>query len=58
MSADARDQIEALWRKHLNMADANDDEGAHVGFSQYYRNVAHGLALALNIMDGHTETQP
>lgn len=47
-----RERIEALWRKYLEMADANDDEGAHVGFSAYYRNVAHGLALALNVLNG------
>jgi len=47
-----RERIEALWRKYLDMADANDDEGSHIGFSRYYRNVAAGLGLALNVLDG------
>jgi hypothetical protein len=48
--AAARTEILAEWKKHLDEADASDEDGSHVGFATHHRAVASGLAEAASIL--------
>lgn len=40
-------ELEERWRKLLDWADENDDNGGHVGFSKYYRESAYAIEKEL-----------
>ena len=54
----ARGDIESEWKHHLDIADQDDDDGAHVGLARFHRTIASGLGDALNIIDGAFEKPP
>lgn len=39
--------LETEWRKCLDYADENDDEGGHVGWSRYYREQSYAIEAEL-----------
>lgn len=47
-----KSEINKVWKKELDIADAYDDEGSHVGFATYHRAKAAGLADALALFKG------